>query len=510
MHSLRTLAEWFGRRAWLSPDTPALTFMGRTATYAQMHDRIARLATVLSDHGVSNGDRVSYLGANHPDAFVLMFAASMVGAVHVPLNIRLSSAELGFIVDNADVRFVLAEPGCTALIEGLRSARADMTCLTITAPTAGWLDAEALIAAAAPRTEHAPSGPDDLAAIVYTSGTTGRPKGAMLTHRCLWSNDLNYIMAFDVASTDVALVVAPVFHVGGLFVLTTATWMMGGHVVLASGFVAGEAIEAIEAHGVTVTFGVPAMMLFMSEHERFDAANLSSLRLYVAGGAPVPEPILHRYAARGIPVSQCYGLSESTSATVYLETVRALEKLGSAGRAMMMAEIRLIDADGLPLDQPDVRGEICARGGNVSPGYWGNPDATAAAIDADGWLRTGDVGYLDAEGFLFVVDRVKDMIITGGENVYPAEIESLLFEHPAIANVSVIGRPDDRWGERVVAVVVVRDGHDLDLDQVHAFCADRLARYKVPRELVTMDELPLNASGKVVKTTLRTMILETA
>ena len=301
MHSFRTLAEWFSRRAALAPSAPALTFAGVTGSYGEMQDRIGRLASVMSEHGVSAGDRVSYLGANHPDAFVLMFAATMIGAAYVPLNIRLSPAELGFIIDNADVRFVLADPQNASLIESLRPDRPRIACLTITAIRDGWLDAEALIAAAPPRARQAPSRPDDLAAIVYTSGTTGRPKGAMLTHRCLWSNDLNYIMAFDVVSADVALVVAPVFHVGGLFVLTTATWMMGGHVVLASGFVAGEAIDLIERHRVTVTFGVPAMMLFMSEHERFDAADLSSLRLYVAGGAPVPEPTLHRYAARGVP-----------------------------------------------------------------------------------------------------------------------------------------------------------------------------------------------------------------
>jgi len=508
MNSFRTLADWFSRRARVVPDAPALTFDNTTINYRQMQNRIARLATVLSDSGVSKGDRVSYLGANHPDAFVLMFAASMVGAVYVPLNIRLSPAELGYIIDNADVRLILAHGDQAALIESLVPDRPQIVLLTIASRHPGWSDGEVLIDAAMPCAAQVPAAPDGLAAIVYTSGTTGRPKGAMLTHLCLWSNDLNYIMAFDVRSSDVALVVAPVFHVGGLFVLTTATWMMGGHVVLASGFVAGEAIEAIERHGVTVTFGVPAMMLFMSEHERFDTAELSTLRLYVAGGAPVPEPMLHRYAARGVPVSQCYGLSESTSAAVYLETARALEKLGSAGRAMMMAEIRLIDADGEVLDQPGVRGEICVRGGNVSPGYWANAEASAAAIDGDGWLRTGDVGYLDEDGFLFVVDRVKDMIITGGENVYPAEIESLLFEHPAIANVSIVGRPDERWGERVVAVVVLRDGHTLNVEELQQFCSDRLARYKHPRELRIMDELPLNASGKVVKTVLRAHVLE--
>lgn len=471
--------------------------------------RVARLAAVLDAQGVKRGDRISYLGANHPDAFTTMFAASAIGAVFVPLNIRLSPAELGYIIDNAQIRAVVAEAASASLIDTLRPDRPELACLTIAGTRANWLPGDALIDAAVPYAGIAAASAEDLAAIVYTSGTTGRPKGAMLTNRCLWSNDLNYITAFDVGSSDVCLVTAPVFHVGGLFVLTTATLLMGGHVVLASGFVAGEALDVIERYGVTVTFGVPAMMLFMSEHERFDAADLSSLRLYVAGGAPVPEPMLHRYAARGVPVSQCYGLSESTSATVFLDTARALDKLGSAGLPMMMAELKLIDASGATVGTPGERGEICVRGGNVSPGYWANAEATAATVDDDGWLKTGDVGYLDAEGFLFVVDRVKEMIITGGENVYPAEVESVLFEHPAIANVAIVGTPDDRWGERVVAVAVLRDGAELDVETLRDFCGDRLARYKLPRELRLVGELPLNASGKVAKIQLRAQILET-
>ncbi|CAN5429078.1 hypothetical protein BH10PSE12_BH10PSE12_37100 [soil metagenome] len=337
----------------------------------------------------------------------------------------------------------------------------------------------------------------------------------MLTHANLWANDINYITAFSINARDVALIVAPVFHVSGLFALTCTTLLMGGHVVLAPGFDADFVFDAVDRYGVTMTFGVPAMMLFLSEHPWFGTANLSSLRLYIAGGAPVPQHLLHIYVTRGVPVSQCYGMSEVTSATVYLDPRDALHKLGSAGLAMMLAQVRLLAEDGAVIDEAGVKGEIAVRGGNVSPGYWRNPDATAATIDADGWLRTGDIGQMDGEGYLFVWDRVKDMLISGGKNVYPAEIENILLSRPApprpaIARVAVIGRPDPRWGETVVAVAVVHAGHDLDLPALEDFCGDQLARYKMLRALHIVDSLPLNGSGKVIKARLRALIEETA
>ena len=499
----RSMAFWLERRATLEPDAPAINFGDVTWSYAEFRQRIARLVAVLRGHGVGAGDRVGTLAGNHPDILTAMFATSALGAALVPLNLRLAPAELAYIARDADLTIVIADRAGADLIAPVRDAIGCDRWLAIDAHLPGWTDLTQAMADATPDPSIDPGAADTLAVIVYTSGTTGRPKGAMLTNGNLWANDLNWLLASDIARSDVALISAPLFHVGGLFVLTTTTLMAGGRIVLLPGFEAGEAIDAIERHRVTTTFGVPAMMLFMSQHPRFAAADLSSLRLYVAGGAPVPEPLLHVYADRGIPVSQCYGLSEATAATVFLETSRAFTKLGTAGRAGMLAEIKLIDAEGLAIDTPGAKGEICVRGGNVSVGYWRNPEATARTIDANGWLKTGDVGQFDADGFLTVCDRVKDMIISGGENVYPAEVESLLFEHPAIANVAVIGRPDDRWGERVVAVAVTKEGEALDLPTLQAFCDGRLARYKMPRELHLLDALPLNGSGKVVKTMLR-------
>ena len=506
--SVRTMAFWLRRRATLEPDLLALTFGDATWRYGDLWSRIARMATVLQREGVGVGDRVGTLAANHPDILVTMFAASAIGAALVPLSVRLAARELEYIVADADLALLVADHVGAAMIEAQSEAPATAAWLAIGGPLAGWRDLDAEIASAEPVAAIHRGAADELAAIVYTSGTTGRPKGAMLTHRNLWSNDLNWLLSSEISRTDIAMITAPLFHVGGLFVLTTTTLMVGGQLVLLAGFDASAAIAAIERYGVTTSFGVPAMMLFMAQDPRFDSADLSSLRLYIAGGAPTPEPLLQRYAARGVPVSHCYGCSEGTSGFTFLEPHRGLAKLGSAGRPGLMTEIKLIDDGGALVETPGDKGEICARGGNITPGYWRNAEATAKAIDVHGWLRTGDIGMLDAEGFLTVCDRVKDMIISGGENVYPAEVESVLTDHPDISEAAVIGRADDQWGERVVAVVVPRADALLDLAEIQAFCNGRLARFKIPRELHQRTVLPLNGAGKIAKIVLRSEIIE--
>ena len=344
---------------------------------------------------------------------------------------------------------------------------------------------------------------DDVAAIMYTSGTTGQPKGAMLTHGNLWANNINWMLAVDYAANDTVLNCAPLFHVGGLCVTVLPTLLAGGHVVLQRSFVAEGFLRAIKRHRVSVAFAVPAMLLAVTQLSAFNQADLSSLRLIIAGGAPVPEPLLRLFNGRGIPMSQGFGMTESASAVTFLEAELAMSKLGSCGKATALSEIRLIDEKGAAIAAPNVKGEICMRGENVTPGYWNRPQATAEALDKEGWFRSGDIGYLDAEGYLYVCDRLKDMIISGGENIYPAEIENVLYAHPAVAEVAVVGAPDARWGERAVAFVALKPNTLLSLEEMQNFAADRLARYKLPRELRLVDALPRNSNGKVLKTELR-------
>jgi fatty-acyl-CoA synthase len=328
----------------------------------------------------------------------------------------------------------------------------------------------------------------------------------MLTHSNLWWNNTNVLHMMDVLETDVSLVVAPLFHIGGLNVTTLVTWQKGGEVVLHRSFDPGACLEAIPRYGVTTMFGVPAMFLFMSQHPSFDGADLTSIRMLICGGAPVPEPLIKLYNGRGIPIQQGYGLTETSPAVSFLGPEYSLAKLGSAGRAPLFVEVRIVDAEGRTVTSPDMRGEICTRGPHIMKGYWNRPDATAQAIDQEGWFHTGDVGYLDADGFLFIADRVKDMVISGGENVYPAEVESVLYEHPAVAEVAVIGVPDDRWGEAVAAVVALKPGASLTLDELRDFGGKSLARYKLPSHLHFVDVLPRNPAGKVLKYELREQV----
>ena len=499
------LAESFRRRAFRAEHRPALSFEGRTWSYADMQAAIEQRAAVFASLGIGRGDRIAWLGFNHPDILFALYAAARIGAILVPLNFRLASRELKQIIDDAEPSVVIADRTHRPLIEAVRDTlgcRHFLSADEDDAP-APWQSLPALLDARSAPVDPVDGGPDDVVLLIYTSGTTGRPKGAMLSNENLWTNNLNWLLANDFTSRDVTLANAPLFHVGGLCVVLTPTLLAGGHVVLQKGFDALDFIRTVERARVTVTFAVPAMMLFTSQHAAFADADLSSLRLIVAGGAPVPEPLLRLYAARNIPVSQCYGMTEATSGVTFLETDRALAKLGSCGRAGMLSEVKLIDFDGRPITEPDVPGEVCMRGGNVIKGYWRLPEVSAASFDADGWFRSGDVASRDAEGFYTIRDRVKDMIISGGENIYPAEIESLLYEHPAIAEVAVIGAPDARWGERVLVIAVLKPEQALTLDAVLAFVDGRLARYKLPRELHVIDAMPRNPNGKVIKTELR-------
>ncbi len=370
-------------------------------------------------------------------------------------------------------------------------------------PADGWDDYEALVSGHDPLADVEPVAADEVAVIMYTSGTTGRPKGAMLTHANLWWNNTNALHLFDTLEADVTLVVAPLFHIGGLNVTTLVTWQKGGEVVLHRTFDPGACLEDIPRYGVTTMFGVPAIFLFMSQHPGFEAADLASVRSLICGGAPVPEPLLRRYDARGIPIQQGYGLTETSPSVTFLTAEWGLTKLGSAGSTPLFTDVRLVDGDGAVLHEAGALGEVCVKGPNVMKGYWNRPDATAAAIDPEGWFHTGDIGYLDADGFLFIADRVKDMVITGGENVYPAEVESVLYEHPAVSEVAVIGLPDERWGEAVVAVVAPKPGESVSLDELRDFGSSSLARFKLPTRLHLVDALPRNPAGKVLKFELR-------
>jgi fatty-acyl-CoA synthase len=502
------LHEWLSRRAGRVPNRPALSCGDVCWSYGELQRRIEAMSAVLAAGGVAAGDRVGYLGLNDPMFVVVMFATSRLGGVFVPLNFRLSGPELAWIIGDAGIHTLVAGEEHVAVIDGVRGTLACQRFVHRAGGAPGWESADALMAQAAPPPAAVPASADALAVVMYTSGTTGHPKGAMLTHGNFWANNLNEMLLWDMVSTDVTLNFAPMFHVGGLLCGSLSTLLAGGHLVLQRAFDVAAVLQAVRELRITVSFAVPAMLLFISQHPDFDEADLRSLRLIAVGGAPMPEPLLRLYGARGIPVHQGYGMTETASMITFLSPDRATDKLGSSGTPPLLTEVRLIDAVGEPITEPGAAGEVCVRGGNVMAGYWKQPEATAAVFTRDGWFRSGDVGYRDAEGFLYICDRLKDMVISGGENIYPAEVESVLYDHPDVAEVAVIGTPDERWGERVVAVVAAKPGRTITLEALQAFAETRLARYKLPRELRIVDALPRNPTGKVLKAKLRVPVKE--
>ena len=497
------LGNWLFQRAQRTPDRTALTFEGRSWTYAQIQDRIDRLASALRVLGVCQGDRVGFLGLNQPAFLETLFAAARLGAIFVPLNFRLSGPELSYIINDAGLHTLIVDAPHRDLIDTIRDGLPCRHYLSADTAAERWPAIEGLIESHTPIAMVPPVDQDDTAIIMYTSGTTGRPKGAMLTHGNIWWNNVNVLHAYDVSRDTVSLLVAPLFHIGGLNVNSLIIWQTGGHIVLHRGFNPAACLDDIARHRVTTMFGVPAMLLFMSQQPGFATADLSSLASIVCGGAPVPEPLLRLYAERGVPINQGYGLTETSPFVTFLAPEWGLKKLGSAGQTPMLSDVRLVDANGRRITAPHVNGEVITRGPNIMKGYWNNPEATAAAIDPEGWFHTGDIGYMDEDGFLYIADRLKDMVITGGENVYPAEVESALYDHPAIAEIAIIGLPDDQWGEAVVAIAALKQGTDLELEELRDFGTERLARYKLPRRLEIVPALPRNPAGKVLKFELR-------
>jgi fatty-acyl-CoA synthase len=496
------LAATMLRRAELNPERTALIFEEHTLSFGEFADGVRRQAALLRQRGVCVGDRVAYLGFNHPALLQTLFAAQALGAIFVPLNFRLTAEELTFIINDAGVHTLVCDDALRPVLE---PARADLCCrdyFSSESAAEGWPALAEALAEVEPLAAAVSVDQHDVAIIMYTSGTTGLPKGAMLTHGNILWNNINAGLAFGQSRDQVILTVAPLFHIGGLNVMTLGSFHAGSTLVLMRNFEADKVLEYIERYRVTHMFGAPAMFLFMSQQDAFDDTDLGSIETLICGAAPVPESLIELYENRGISFCQGYGLTETSPFSAFLTPEWARSKLGSAGQPPLYSDTRIVDDDNRPVAAGE-RGEICLRGPNIMKGYWNRPDATAAAIDPEGWFHSGDVGYLDEDGFLFICDRLKDMVISGGENVYPAEVESVLYQHEAIAEVAVIGLPDEKWGEAVTAVAALQEGAELDLEDLRAFAESKLARYKLPLRLHIVDALPRNPAGKVLKFVLK-------
>jgi fatty-acyl-CoA synthase len=485
--ALHTIGRWLEDRSRNTPSRIAIDFDGERVTYRRLAERSACMAAALAERGVARGDRVASLTGNSPDHVALLFACARLGVALQPLNWRLSPSEIRYQLDDAEPSLLVVSPENAELAEaaggGVRQAAfAD-------------LDADRLVPAI-------DVSDDDPLLLVYTSGTTGKPKGAVLTHaNCFWTN-LSFDRTSGIADDDVVLQVLPQFHSGGWNVQALLAWWKGATVVLEPVFEPARALRLIQEKRVTTMMGVPATYLFMAEQPEFATADLSSMRLAVVGGAPMPESLLETWHARGVGIVQGYGLTEAAPNVLCLPPEDAARKLGFAGKPYPHVDVALRDPTTGSLLDGAATGELVVRGPNVFAGYWRNPDATAQAF-ADGWLLTGDLAERDEEGYFRIAGRLKDLVISGGENVYPAEIEDVLHAHPGVSEAAVIGVPDQRWGEVCVAFVVRRAGADADEEELLEWCRARLARFKVPRALHFVDALPRSAMNKVLKEELK-------
>ncbi len=499
------ISLWIAHRAEWSPHRTAIHFEARDLSYLELERRIAALAGALRDRlGVEPGARVAHLGLNSPDLLALLFACSRIGAIFVPLNWRLTPAEHAVMLGDCAPKVLIAEAD---YIDHVARIERDISGIELvalgTADVAGpWRPLEALTSAPRPLGPNAHCESNAPVEIVYTSGTTGRPKGAVLTQQGLFFNTLHALQIFDLTQHDTVAAHLPMFHVGGTNIMTLPALHVGGKVVMQRRFEPGALLRDIAAHHVTLLLAVPAVSQALLAHPDFAGANLSSLRQVCAGSSTVPEAVMRPWFARGIPVTQVYGLTESGPIATGIPIADAARKIGSGGRPVMYCQCKLADEAGKPV-APGARGEIWLRGPNLFAEYWRNPEATRAAFE-DGWFKTGDIAHADADGYLYIDDRKKDVIISGGENIYPAELENVLADCADLAEFAVIGRADPKWVEVPVACVVAKPGRTLTKDGVLALFAGRLARYKHPRDVLFLDgPLPRTSLGKVQKFELR-------
>ncbi|MBC7724393.1 MAG: AMP-binding protein [Burkholderiaceae bacterium] len=501
---LHTLGRWTTDRAAATGDRVAVDDRGVRLSYRDLDGRAVALADRLVAAGYTTGDRIATITGNSSDQVVLFFACAKAGFVLVPLSWRLSPRELAQHLETADPALLLVEDEFASLAAAALDRLADR----VTVGSLGVDGIERAVAQHAAPTPRRPVADDDALLIVFTSGTVDRPKGAILTHaNCFWTN-LALSRTAWMTGSDVVLAVMPQFHVGGWDIQPLLAWWMGATVVLERTFDAGRVLQLIRERRITTMMGVPANYLLLAEHPLFPEADVSSLRRAVVGGAPMPEPLLRTWHRRGVALTQGYGLTEASPNVLCLSDEDARSRAGLAGRPYPHVAVAVADpVTGEMLDGV-ATGELLVSGPSVFPGYFRDEAATVQVL-RDGWLHTGDLVHRDADGYYRVVDRIRDIFISGGESIAPAEIEAVLRENPGVAEVAVVGSPHPRWGETGVAFVVARAGVATDAESLALWCADRLAKFKVPTGFVFLPALPRNSTGKALRRELAARVAGT-
>jgi O-succinylbenzoate-CoA ligase len=502
---MENFASSLDHHAHRRPDKVVLTAAGTTLTNAVLHRRVNALAAGLLDRGVRRGDVVALLLQNCPEFIELVYAVTRIGAVFLPLNVRLAPAEWEYILGHSEAVALVADAELAPQVEPVLPDAVQR--LVVGDAVEGWDGYEDLVTSHlgvhVPVVDVAGS---ELQRLMYTSGTTSRPKGVCISHANHLAKNLGMLIAFGLTHADVTAIAGPLYHVGALDIGGLATLHAGGSLVLQRKFDAQELIGLMEKQRATSVWLAPAMVNAVLQEERLGEADLGALRLIMSGGEKMPEARLKQIldVLPDVWFADAYGLTETVSCDTFLpyETMHA--KLGSVGMPLAHVQVRVGDEQGADV-APGTVGEVLLRGPKVFSGYWRDSEATEKAF-VDGWFRTGDLGRLDEDGYLYIEDRKKDMIVSGGENIASPEVERVLYEHPDIVEAAVIGHPDDRWGEVPHAFIVVRSGSDLTAADVADFCRERLAKFKVPAHTTIVTELPRTASGKVMKRELRTML----
>jgi fatty-acyl-CoA synthase len=499
---VKGIGYWLKKRQILSPHKEAVVQGGRRLTYNQLNQRVNQLAHSLMAQGLEKGDRVAVLSMNCLEFLEIIMATAKLGLILVPLNWRLTAPELGFMLKDSETRFMFFDPDLESLAQGV-TEKADLDRLVVLG-SKNLLGAEtydALLSGQPTDEPQVESSMEDPHIIMYTAGTTGKPKGAILSQNASYYNALNLQVALDFTSTDRDLLILPMFHIGGIGLFTLPMLYVGATVVIERTFDAARTLRLLKEENITLCFGVPAIFLMLAQEPGFAQSRLSELKVLMSGGAPLPVSLVKEYQKKGITLQQGFGMSEAAPSIATLEKSLALRKAGSIGKAVFHLEVEIRDENDNPLPPGEV-GELVMRGPNVMQGYWNRPDATNEALKG-GWFHSGDLARMDGEGDLYIVDRKKDMFISGGENVYPAEVENAIFEIPQVAEAAVIGVPDQRWGEVGLAAVALKKGQDLEAAELTSLLSEKLAKYKIPKQVVFVDALPRNAAGKVLKNALR-------
>ena len=492
------ITDWLARQENYNPDKVAIREVesGRAFTYREFNRASNRWCGFLRSLGIQPGDRVAVLFPNGADLLFALFGCTKLGAIFVPLNFKLAPPELVSILANARPS-VLIYPGEFEKLAASVQSESGTHAIR-------WDDVvEQIAACSVANPTEMVADLEDPQMLLYTSGTTGTPKGVILSHRQVLWNAINSSIRM-VTPDDTALIHTPMFYTGGLNVYAMPCFFLGATICILKQFSPEHVLEQIPRLRITVTFAVPTQLLTMADSAAFESTDFNSLRYVISGGAPCPVPLIERWNARGVTLRQGFGMTEVGPNTYSLDGRDAVRKAGSIGFPNFSVETRIVDDEGREV-QPGTTGELLLRTPAMCSGYWNNPEQTSAAI-CDGWFHTGDLSRLDNEGYCYIVDRKKDMFISGGENVYPAEIERVLLAHPKIAEAAVIGVPDPRWGEAGCAVILLKPGEAMQESEVAAFCSGRIAKFKIPKAVVFVNDLPRTVSGKIRKQELKEQV----